>query len=426
MRKTSLMILLIVSLTGCGTNQPPQAPAGTATSPVLQPSPTEERCVWSIYDPATDHIWNRVFRQLYQRTGTDGKEYGTDELDPLLWFDTTHLLNGHSHRWAVNVLDEFLSIHAENLIEDPLKRAMFQRDLWAVFDWAASQTASDSTEREALKVRLAEIIKRIALPREEILALPDNYSLAVESRTYPVRFQMDHPEEGFLPPDLLQPDSAWLPMGREGGPVAMTHTAAEPFFGRSVFLVFLRSSQGRRGTFDFINSRSTEPNPATAIGSDVALVRRMLLIDDQGELVLSPLVETVQIRHFSQAQTFYEFELSRERLFDGVAGGLVPNHDLFMLFMGHGDVFKNPDLPDVRAAIPDICKACHFLDRLDPNTGNTQTIISYSRQRFPLPDNAHSILFATTLNEEAQTVIEWKQAHGTWKALETLWQQTTP
>jgi hypothetical protein len=424
MKKTKLIILLIVFLTGCGMNQSPQGPVGTETSPVVRPSPTQS--VWSTYDPDTAHIWNRVFRQLYQRTDTDGKEYGTDELDPLLWFDTTHLLRGDSHRQAVKVLDEFLSTHAENQIHDPLKRALFQRDLWAVFDWAASQTASDSTEREALKIRLAEIIKRVALPREEILSLPDNYALAVESRSYPAAFEADHPEEGFLPPDLLQPDSAWLPMGREGGPVAMTHTAAEAFFGRSVFLVFLRSPEGRKGTLDFIKSLNTDQHPVTASGSEVALVRRMLLIDDQGELVRSPFVETVQIRHFRPGQTFYEFELSRERLFEGIAGGLVPNHDLFMLFMGHGDVFKNPDFPNVRAAIPDICKACHFLDSSDPDTGNTQTIISHSRQRFPLPDNARPILFATTLNEEAQTVIKWKQAHGTWKALETLWQQTTP
>jgi hypothetical protein len=45
------------------------------------------------------------------------------------------------------------------------------------------------------------------------------------------------------------------------------------------------------GTLDFIESLKTETNPVTAMGTDVALVRRMLLIDNQGEPVLSPLVK---------------------------------------------------------------------------------------------------------------------------------------
>ncbi len=61
----------------------------------------------------------------------------------------------------------------------------------------------------------------------------------------------------------------------------------------------------------------------TASGSDVALVRRMLSIDDLGDIILSPLVETIQIRHFSPAQSFYEFELDRASLFAGTAGGLL-------------------------------------------------------------------------------------------------------
>ncbi len=176
----------------------------------------------------------------------------------------------------------------------------------------------------------------------------------------------------------------------------------------------------------FWSSLNTEPNPITAIGSDVALVRRMLLIDDQGDLILSPLVETVQIRHFSPAQSFHEFELSRTRLFDDVAGGLVLKADLFMVFMGRGDVFQNPDLPEQQALIPDICQACHSEYPPIFNSGNTQSILSYSRQKFPLADNEHPILSPTTWTEEAQTVITWKLEHETWKSFETLWDQASP
>lgn len=424
MKKMILTTLLIVSLAGCGTRPPPQAPAVTATLSAARPSPVEETVDWSVYDPDPEHPWNRVFRQLYQRTAADGEEYGADELDPLLWFDTTHLLTGNSHRLAIRELDTFLSSGAESLIRDPLKRALFQRDLWAVFDWAASQAEPYPAERQALNARLAEVMKRVALTREEILSLPDNSRLAVDSQTYPAGFQPDHPEDAFLPPDLFQPGSAWVLLGREGGPTAMTHTEAFPFFGRSVFLVFVRSASGRAATLDFIRSLNGESIPVTAAGSQVALVRRMLLIDARGELVLSPLVETIQVRHFNPLQTFYEFELERTRLFDGIAGGLVPKEELFMLFMGHGDVFNIPDRTHLRAAIPDICKACHFEFLPVPHSGATRSIISYSRHPFSLPDNSRPVLFATTVEDEAQTVKVWKRDHATWRALESFWEKT--
>jgi hypothetical protein len=426
MKKNIILIAMGVLLIGCTSNVPSKPPVITLTIQVNEANPTEDKSVWSVYDPDLGHLWNRVFRQLYRRVSVNGEEYGSEELDPLLWFDTTYLLNGSSHQRAIQVLDEFLSTHAENLIRDPLKRAMFQRDMWAVFDWLASQAEPYPSQRQALETRLAQIIRRVALSKEEILSLPNNYALEIESNTYPVNVPADHPEIAFLPADIFQPDSAWVPMGREGGPVAMTHTSTFPFFARSVFLVFVRSPGGRMATLDFINALNTDPSHALTIDSDVALVRRMLLIDDQDELILSPLIETIQIRHFSPAQDFHEFELSRARLFDGLAGGLVLKADLFLLFMSHGDVFKISDLPALKATIPQICKGCHFESPPLPNPGNTQSIISYSRSPFPLPDNEKPILLATTWVDEAQTVIEWKLDHETWKSLETLWDQASP
>lgn len=214
-------------------------------------------------------------------------------------------------------------------------------------------------------------------------------------------------------------------MGREGGPIAMSHTEGFPFLGRSVFLVFVRSPDGRNATLDFIQSLNSEPQSILTVGLDVALVRRMLLIDDQGDLVLSPLIETVQIRHFNPEQTFHEFELSRFRLFEGSAGGLHLNEELFLLFFSHGDVFEiNP--PELQAAIPGICKACHFNDPPLPNYGNSQSIISVSRSNFSLPNNERPILMPTSWNNETEVVIEWKHNHNTWQALETFLRQGNP
>ena len=424
MRKYIVLFVITVLLAGCQNGRPVPTAGVTGIASATASSPAEEKPDWTVYHSAPDHPWNRVFQQLYRRTAVNGDEYGLEELDPLLWFDTTHLLRDPSHGQSIQVLDEFLSSHAETLIREPLKRAMFQRDLWAVFDWLASQDEPYPLERQALQARLAQILRRVALSRQEIASLPDNYAMEVEAGTFPNAFLADHPETAFLPVGLFQPDSAWVSMGCRGGPIAITHTEAFPFFGRSVFLVFVRSSHGRAATLDFIESLNTDPTPVTAIGSEVALIRRMLLLDDQGEVVLSPLVETIQLRHFSPAQSFHEFELDRARLFDG-RGGLVPNLDLFLLFMGHGDVFEH-SFPKLQAQIPEICKACHSEEPYNFSSGNTKSIISYSRLPFSLPDNEQPILFPTTVKDEAQTVIEWKRKHATWTFLQALWHQAEP
>jgi hypothetical protein len=426
MNRNLIFAGIALVLLGCVENASSSDPDPTVTLQTNNSYPTTSKVGWNVYDPDPEHLWNRVFRQFYRRVSQDGKEYGADELDPLLWFDTTHLLTGISYQQAVEVLDEFLTTGGENLVSDPLKRAIFQRDLWAVFDWLAFQAEPYPSQRETLEMQLAKIIQRVALTEDEILSLPYNYTLAVESRIFPADFQADQPQEAFLPFDLFHPESDWIPMGREGGPVAMSHTNEFPFFGRSVFLVFVRSADGRNATLDFIQSLNSEPQSVLTVGLDVALVRRMLLIDNHGTLILSPLIETVQIRHFNPEQIFHEFELSRSRLFDGSAGGLHLNEELFLLFFSHGDVFEIRDIPEMQAAIPEICKACHFNYPPLPNYGNVQSIISVSRSNFSLPNNERPILIPTNWVEEAQLVLEWKHNHITWQALETFLKQENP
>jgi len=89
----------------------------------------------AIYASDPDHIWNRLFRLFYVRHSLDGQRYGGDELDPYLWWQTKYLLSGSSNDEALTLLDEFLGQHSERAVTDPLKRALFQRDLLAIYDW---------------------------------------------------------------------------------------------------------------------------------------------------------------------------------------------------------------------------------------------------------------------------------------------------
>jgi hypothetical protein len=135
----------------------------------------------AIYDPNPNHLWNRLNETLFVRTAQDGKKYGFCELDILYWSRTTNLLVGVPHQRALAVLDEFITSHGETQIRDPLKHALLQRDLWALFDWTARPNFYNGRfagEQHELQKRLAIVIRRLALTTNEIAALPDNYAQA--------------------------------------------------------------------------------------------------------------------------------------------------------------------------------------------------------------------------------------------------------
>src|SRR5580700_9121870 len=50
----------------------------------------------AIFDSDPNHIWNRTYSCLFVRQNADGKQYGEDALDPLLWPTTRYLLKGDS------------------------------------------------------------------------------------------------------------------------------------------------------------------------------------------------------------------------------------------------------------------------------------------------------------------------------------------
>jgi len=352
------------------------------------------------YSPDPDHPWNRVHGALFLRTDAHGGEYGLEELDPLLWSGSTYLLRSPRHEEAVRALEEFFESRAEERIEDPLRRAVFQRDLWAVFDWLAEDRLvlgeeKFGAEREArtrLAALLARVIGRVALSREQIRALPDNYAAAAASGRYPAEPGELGAEGPFLPPDLFAPEGPWSCLRSDDpllfdAPLARTH--AQHFDGRSIFSVHLRLPGGRAETLDYLERlrEFSAPrveweapegfipglagpvlvlNPRTPqlpAGSAVALVRRMLLVDRDGDLVPSALVESVQIRLFRgfgeppqigeileedprPFQRMVELELDRERLFRGEAGGVravEADERGFLIFLSHGwDPFDRP------------------------------------------------------------------------------------
>ncbi len=422
----------------------------------------------SIYDANPSQLWNQLYSALWIRQDQRGTIYGKDSLDPLLWYETEHLLSEPSHRQAVEVLDKFLEFHAEKQIPDPLKRAMFQRDLWAIFDWSvqsASGRSEYSEQRRELQIRLAEVLRRLALSPEEVKSLPDNYKQAVASGAFAKEYDPAHPDQAFLPPDLFDPHGPWVgitPSPESDAGVAKMHIFN--FSGRSSFLVFVKLPGGHKATLDYFQSLWNFPQPYVAgpsgapdqsqvnpdlpsfpAGTEVALVRRINLFDDQGTLTPSPITESVQIRVYhaitnarerffnggiafvikNSGQDFYEMRLSRRLLFSGKNGGLRAvgrEEKEFSTFQTHGNdpiegTFGHgqPDNLDKTLPVMQTCIWCHSGGGVR-SLNSRESLLRPNRLQME-PENADygSIYWGDS------SAIAWKQNRYDWGLLNGYW-----
>ncbi len=257
----------------------------------------------TIYDPNPNHLWNRLNATLFERTAQDGKIFGLDELDILYWGRTTNLLAGASHQRAVSILDEFISTHGEKLVQDPLKKALLQRDLWALFDWAGFRGNGNSAAgRNGLPKRLAVAIQRLELTTNEIASLPDNYALAVKNHL---------PD---LPRGLFQTNGDWINISIPNA-LGLVPAHDLSFGGRSVFMVLFHDADGRKAGLDYLKQlHAVEPMyvpsgdtnspitlnhfPQFPTNSQWALVRCMRVIDTDGKIRMTHVVESIQLRTY--------------------------------------------------------------------------------------------------------------------------------
>jgi hypothetical protein len=395
-----------------------------------------------LYDPDPTHLWNRVHDTFHVRVAPDGIEYGLDTVDPLMWRETRNLITGDSHARAVGLLDEFLASNGERLIRDPLKHAVFQNDLWAVFDWLVKTSDGDSRARLALEQRLARVIRRVALTRKAIEGLPDTYALAESSRALVTPTDPSQPRPPF-PHDLFSASGPWVAVASTV-PMAPAHAAelAGLAFvvlwsvpgGSSATLVYLRR------LWDFPEpyvsdeifqwSRDGElrvkPNPALPAvpdGTRIALVRKMLLIDDTGAIVPSNIVQSIQVRAFPGRQAFSAFTMNRADLFAGTSGGLrsigADERD-FITFSAQGadPLEAREGAALVRGRVLDGCPSCHQTE-FNPAIA---TVLSLRQMVRPstLADPHHD----RWARYFTQPIVgaEAKARSPEWAVLETLWQ----
>jgi hypothetical protein len=397
----------------------------------------------TIYDANPDHLWNRLNETLFLRTTSDGKTFGLDELDILYWASTTNLLAGPSHDRAIAVLDEFINSHGDKLIRDPFKRALLQRDLWELFDWSAKPVAGGEPRRalRELQSRLVVVIHRLALTTNEVASLPDNYALAEANRSLTN-----------LPRGLFQTNGDWVNV-RDSDDLLTAPTHVSQFNGHSVFNVLFRVPAGRTAALAYLDklhafttnhpcaglrlnngiSKLNGKLPQFPAGTEWALVRRLCLIDDDELIQLTPITESIQLRHYQRieqmyqgshdAQRFFEFDLDHRHA--GALRAIGRNERGFALvhFMGMGiDPFEKsdrnkepPDSTKIESVPLENCFQCHG----GAGIGSVQ---SYTRALSFFPFGGISRTFGTLtdseMNEELEWTLLWKYRQYDWG----LWQ----
>ena len=220
--------------------------------------------------------------------------------------------------------DVFILPALRNFLESPpdpmkpLQRAVMQRDLLAVFhQWVVSHPL----EREMIEL-LARAIKRVALSETEIRNLPNNYLAAASAPGAVTEYDMENPGP-FLPKDLLNDEGPWIRVEVKTRRRLAAVFHFDNALGGASFEVLMRHPEGRAAGEAYLKELATMPdplvykssggelqtvlslsngpyaNPATPqfpVGTMWALVRRVILADADGQPVVSPLVQSVQIR----------------------------------------------------------------------------------------------------------------------------------
>jgi hypothetical protein len=397
------------------------------------------RAVETIFDPNPDHIWNRLHNHLFIRVAEDGARYGADSVDILYWIGTKNLLEGASHEKTTKLLNEFIDAKAAALIQDPWKRALLQSRCWALFDWSTRKFSFDEKTRDActdVQSRLAIIIRQVALSRDQIERLPnnlkDNHELSA----------------------LADAKSDWINIYVPDD--ELTAQAHIRYFGaRSAFTVMFRHADGRSAATNYLAQlRAFSPvwiertnsdfqrmdqvlNPSLPqfpAKSQWALLRRMCVIDTEGKIRTTPIVETAQLRTFNKvpaskgvqlyedlkdSQRMQEFNM---RASDAALVEVSATDKSFTHFFSKGfDGFEQgwnneaPNPAKMQRTTLNSCHECH---------GNKRGIISvhtftraFSREATMATPQIES---ADDWKNDADRSIRWKEQQYSWGLLQGL------
>lgn len=326
-----------------------------------------------LFDADPQHLWNRLFAAFYIRPrvlpAQDGQPAvtryeGGDVIEFLAWGRTDYWSSAEVYDRVNPLIDEFLEHKGAQLLSDPLKRAVFHHDLWAVYDHLIDQNIKRRGDlatrhrRDILCGKLARCLSQLALSTAVIEQLPDTYPLAVRSGAFVTSHDFDS-TRNYLPTGLLDDPETWVeidfyqPKTHEDISDRFVTLHTQSLQGRSYYRIFYRFPEGRPQVADYLKLleetgidwkkaanegfiATRKEAPRIPVGTEVVLLQLMMTINDQGQPVPTNVVESLQMRVFCNIDgspkpptntgvgvNILDYRLKRHLLFHGLkAGGL--------------------------------------------------------------------------------------------------------
>lgn len=417
-----------------------------------------------------------LFDIITIRKASDGSVITTESETPQLWKNSRYLVDDGAQEKLHNALKAFDGLPKETIKSyAPLKRAILQHHLWCVFDWTtipanrnsftpskfrAMESRVSSDELFQLQRLFASTIRKLALSHQDILHLPSPLKATIAANTYSSDVDSEDAMMPYLPADVIDSDGPWVCIHRPDYPVPATlHAEATDF--RSAFLILLRLPGGRQETIEYLTALNAfqqpwlpgkqEPfvnipghqdlfrpglhaNPRTPnfpVGTQVALVKQALLIEESGKLVVSPLIQSVQLRTYlnvsvdrrlnnpglGPSQAVAEFVLQPRQMMQGktpmraVVSGERHHTSTFV----HSDPIENPRANN-RGHAPRLqsCIACHSAAGIHSINSRAQLFQTSNALPPRLTASTPTTVGTATAREKRKTY-SWGLLHGLWR-----------
>lgn len=258
-----------------------------------------------IYGNSAGHPWDVLHETFYVRRFTTGETYyhrlsfhpPWDRFSPFVQREEVF-------ETVIHQLAAVERMPREQMEDaDPIRRLIFFRDLWAVFEniWVApvKDDAQALARRDEIRGRLAQIMKRLELTEREIVALPDTLSLLRAKQDFPETFNPKDPDRPFLPTNLLDDASDWVTfkVGKRAVIGAPRHQ--DSVNQRSLFTVHLLVPKGRKTGEELLAESRKQFLRTNSVdfptGTIRALLRRAVAASTEGKLIVTNVVESVQL-----------------------------------------------------------------------------------------------------------------------------------